>query len=323
MHRRSSWWRYTHHFFRIMLITCVTLGCHKEARESRESEPRHPRVFVAHRALEYFARRIAGEEIDIWFPVPPSVDPSTWRPPRETLAQIQQCRLILLDVPGYSPWVATSSLPLTRVVDTTAPFAGRRIRIKHAVTHRHGPGGEHTHAGFAHGAWLDPNLARLQAEAVYEALRDAFPEDGDAMARRWERLRKDIETWRKEFDELAEGTRGTPLLASHPLYDYLARRGGWPIASVHWEPSEMPSESEWAKFDELRKQTQATIMLWEDEPIRPIRQRLEERGVDIVVYRLLDRAAGDEDWLEQMRANVRRLAKALGENAAGASQASK
>ena len=85
----------------------------------------------------------------------------------------------------------------------------------------------------------------------------------------------------------------------------------------------MPSESEWAKFDELRKKTQATVMLWEAEPIRPIRQRLEEQGVDVVVYRLLDRAGGDEDWLEQMRANVRRLAKALGENAAGPSQASK
>ncbi len=317
-------WRYSrfsNHCFAVGAVSavlCLTLGCRSRDVGPDAAGTQTRRVFAAHRGIAYFARRIGGADVDVWLPVPPGIDPQHWRPSAEELRQIQACRLILLDYPGYSSWVTTSSLPLTRVVDTTRPLRDRLIRLEGAVTHRHGPGGTHTHAGYAPGAWLDPDLARLQAQAVRSALGKAFPERQEEFESRFKQLADELDQWRSELEQLAKRTRGTPLLASHPVYDYLARRGGWPIQSVHFEPNQMPGEEEWQKLWTLQQQSGARVMLWEDTPIEAIRRKLAEREITVVVYRLLDRRAPDdngaeetEDWVEAMRANVRRLAEAL------------
>lgn len=302
----------------LIAAVCLTLGCRSRDGGPDAAGTQTRRVFAAHRGIAYFARRIGGADVEVWCPVSPGTDPQHWRPSEDELRQIQACRLILLDYPGYSSWVATSSLPLARVVDTTRPLRDRLIRLEGAVTHRHGPGGTHTHAGYAPGAWLDPELARLQARAVYSALRKAFPRRAERYERRFQQLEDDLDSWRRDLEQLAKRTRGTPLLASHPVYDYLARRGGWPIQSVHFEPNQMPGEEEWRELWSLQQQSGARVMLWEDIPIDPIRRKLAGREITVVVYRLLDRRAADDsgaekagDWVEAMRANVRRLADAL------------
>lgn len=287
-------------------------GCRsaKNASPGR-GEGGRPRVFAANAALEYFARRIGGDAVDVWFPVPADVDPAFWRPNAKTLSQIQQCDLILLNHPGYSSWVATSSLPPRRVVDSSRSFAGRLIELTEAVTHRHGPGGEHSHRGTAVGCWLDPDLAQLQAQTVYEALVELLPDQRASFEQRWQKLVADLGVWRQQLAQVRSQTKGTPLLASHPVYDYLARWGEWPLSSVHWEPHEEPSAEEWAKLDALRERSGAQVMLWEDEPLASSIAQLEQRKIRWVVYHPLAQVPRGADWLEEMRANVDRLAAAL------------
>ncbi len=287
------------------------VGCGGGDRQDSQASRVTNRVFVANGAIEYFARRIGGSDIDVWFPVPDKVDPSHWRPGDSELREIQRCRLILLDHPGYSPWVVTVSLPGSRVVDTTRPFAGRLIRLKQTVTHRHGPGGTHSHSGFASCPWLDPDLAELQAEAVLLALEEAFPERSQGFRQRWGALQSEIEQWRGELAELREQTRGTPLLASHPVYEYLGRWGEWRLSSLHLEPSSGLDDEAWDELSKLQRQTGATVMLWEAEPLAETRRKLEQLGVSIVVFHPLFAVADGRDWLAEMRGNVKRLGSGL------------
>ena len=66
---------------------------------------------------------------------------------------------------GYAKWINKVSLPRSKLVNTSKKFTDRYIRTEGAVTHSHGPKGEHAHEDVAFTTWIDFNLAAKQARA--------------------------------------------------------------------------------------------------------------------------------------------------------------
>ena len=219
-------------------------------------------VYVVHYPLRYFAERIGGEFVRVVFPAPTDVDPADWSPDAETVAAYQAADLVLLNGASYARWVQRASLPRARLVDTSAAFRDRLIAQDAATTHIHGPEGAHSHADVAFTTWLDPALAILQARAVANAFAEARPEHEAAFGAGLAAL----ETALGELDaRLAEATRAigeTPLLFSHPVYQYFARRYGLNARSLHWEPDEPPDEPAWRALEELLVEHPARSMIW-------------------------------------------------------------
>ena len=204
-----------------------------------------PRVAVTNYPLRCFTERIAGDRVDIVFDVPAEDDPAFWKPSDENLARCQQADLILLNGADYEKWLPSSVLPLTRQVNTSRAFAGRYIPLPEVVTHSHGPGGMHSHGAIDFNTWMDPQQAAQQAQAVRDELQRLLPGAEGPLDVGLQALLRDL----KELDAaLAKIPLQGPLLGSHPVYNYTARRYGWNLQSVHWEPDEMPSEAEWQKL---------------------------------------------------------------------------
>ena len=106
-----------------------------------------PKVYVVNYPLQYFAERIAGDQVSVVFPAPPDGDPAFWNPDVETIAAFQAADLILVNGATYAKWLKTASLPKSKMVDTSRSFAADYIEIKDDAVHSHGPEGEHSHAG--------------------------------------------------------------------------------------------------------------------------------------------------------------------------------
>src|SRR5690606_31568343 len=85
---------------------------------------------------------------------------------------------------SYAKWTEQAALPFARTVDTGAAFADRLIVEADAVTHAHGPEGEHAHGGTAFTTWLDYAQAAEQARAVEAALARLVPAEREAFAAR-------------------------------------------------------------------------------------------------------------------------------------------
>jgi zinc transport system substrate-binding protein len=102
--------------------------------------------FVDNYPLEFFAKTAVGEAVEVAFLAPAGEDPAFWVPDDEAVRKLQAARVILLNGAGYSKWVDQVSLPQARVVETSAAFEKAFIEVKEAVTHSHGPEGEHAHA---------------------------------------------------------------------------------------------------------------------------------------------------------------------------------
>ncbi len=270
-------------------------------------------VYVVNYPLQYFAQRIAGEHAKVMFPAPSATEPAVWMPEPETIMAYQQADLILLNGASYAKWTDTASLPRSRQVHTSADFADRYIHIENTITHRHGPEGEHAHAGTAFTTWLDFEPATLQAKAIAEALERKRPSLREVFQHNFAALEKDLKALDREMKALVVRKPNLPLIASQPVYQYLAHQYQLNLKSVHWEPDEVPTEEQWQELEALLETHAAQWMIWEGPPLAETVTRLETNGLTSVVFDPCSQRPSQGDFLNVMQQNIQSLAGAWGE----------
>ncbi len=298
----------------VLLLGFIAAGCAEggtggpgvlPASESESSAKLS--VYVVNYPLMYFAERIGGEHVEVVFPAPSVGDPAHWQPDATTVAKYQSADLIVRNGATYAKWMEMVTLPQSKVVDTSAAFADRLITIENAITHSHGPEGDHTHGETAFTTWLDPGLAALQAEAVAAAISAARPAAAGAIDANLVALRADLEALDRRIEGIAAGWGDMPLLASHPVYEYFARRYGLNLESVHFEPDQVPDERAWSELEALVARHRAQWMIWEAEPLPEVRDRLDAMGIGVVVFDPCATRPATGDFLSVMQDNVANL----------------
>jgi zinc transport system substrate-binding protein len=102
-----------------------------------------------------------------------------------------------------------------------------------------------------------------------------------------------------------------PLVVSHPVYQYLTRRHGLNVKSVHWEPDEVPNNDMWKELTEILASHPAKWMIWEGPPLPGTVQKLERLGVKSTVFDPCGNVPKQGDYLSVMRQNASNLALAF------------
>jgi zinc transport system substrate-binding protein len=241
------------------------------------------------------------------FPAPADVDPAYWSPAPEIISEYQQADLILANGAGYAAWLANATLPRSHVVDTTAAVRERLIPIESAVTHTHGPTGDHSHGGTAFTTWLDFDLAVEQARAILEAVVSARPQHEADFRTAFAALESDLKELDSSLQEFSDQFGKESVLFSHPVYQYFERAYNLSGFSVHWEPDEVPEEAQWRELQTVLQHYPATIMIWEAKPLSVTRRRLQELGVDSLVFAPGGNRPAEGDLLDLMREGIASL----------------
>ena len=268
-------------------------------------------VYVVNYPLKYFAERIGGDHVRVEFPVPADVDPAYWNPDLAAVSAFQKADLILLNGAGYAKWVAKVSLPRSKLVDTSKQFKDQYISTKEVMTHSHGAAGEHAHESLAFTVWLDLELAARQANAITAAMGRRRPHLKDTFQTNYNSLAKDLKALDQDIQSIVSQKPSTALIVSHPVYDYFERRYGLNIVSVHWEPDQVPSDSQLTEFQGIQKQHSAEWMIWEGEPVPASVDKLRKFGVDSLVFDPCGNRPDQGDFITVMRSNVENLRKAF------------
>jgi zinc transport system substrate-binding protein len=264
-------------------------------------------VEVTNYPLAYVVERLGGALLQVRFRAAEAADPAYWRPTAEEVVGMQEADLIFVNGAGYEPWLKDVSLPTSRLVDTTAGVRERLIAIETAVTHSHGTEGEHEHTGTAFTTWLDPTLFTEQARAVGAALERTWPEQAGLFADRLTALVSDLEKLDAEQEAATAGADERPVVFSHPVYQYLAKRYALAGDSVHWEPDQAPDSRQWAELEHLRDHTKPEWMIWEAPSLAETITRLEEAGMRSVVVDPCATPPAEGDLLDAMRRNAEAL----------------
>jgi zinc transport system substrate-binding protein len=271
-------------------------------------------VYTVNYPLAYFAERIGGDFAHIEFPAPPEIDPAFWTPNNETITQFQKADLIILNGAKYAKWVNKVSLPMLRTIDTSKSFKDEFIAIENTVTHSHGPSGDHSHSGTAFTTWLDFSFAARQAEAIYQAFIMKIPDRESELKSNYEALKTDLLLLDEQMMTLSSTNPDKPLVASHPIYQYMARRYHLNLSMVMWEPDAYPDEKEWQNLDDYLKKHRAKWMIWESGPLSESIQKLETMGLNSLVFSPCFNRPPQGDFLTVMMNNIENFENAFNQS---------
>lgn len=264
-------------------------------------------VYTVNYPLAYLAERIGGNQVEVVFPAPPDVDPAYWMPDQATIAAYQQADLILLNGANYAKWVGKVSLPRGKMVNTSRKFKDRYIYTTEVTTHTHGGEGAHAHESLAFTTWLDLSLAKLQAEAIYKAMARKRPVSEMQFKANFKALANELEDLHAAIQAIVTNDPDRALLGSHPVYEYLSAGYGINLKSVHWEPDEVPSMSQWNELKQILVDHRATYMLWEGEPAPESIDRLKSEGIASVTFDPTGNRPKNGDFMTVMQTNVEQL----------------
>ena len=267
-------------------------------------------IYTVNYPLQYFAQRIAGNHARVIFPVPPDQDPAIWTPDAEVIAKYQRADLILLNGANYAKWIDKVSLPWLKTVDTSSAFASDYIKTARAKTHSHGLDGIHSHAGTAFTTWLDFNQAIQQAEAINNALINRRPFLQNHFENNFLALKQELLALDDELRKMTAIHPGLQLIASHPVYQYLARRYKINLDTLLWEPDEFPVTGEWQSLEKKLIHYPAQWMIWEGKPLSESVVKLESIGLSSLVFDPCANRPVSGDFIRVMTQNIDNLRKA-------------
>ena len=275
------------------------------------SNKEKPTVAVVNYPLKYFVERIGGDRVNVVFPIPHGVDPAFWVPEPNGVLVFQSANLVLLNGATYSKWLDKVSLARRKLVNTSESFKHKYIAVKGWATHNHGPQGAHAHARTAFTTWLDFRLAAQQAEAVRAALEKIAPQEMQQFVPNFQSLMDDLIALDRSIQGLVEGKHPQPFIASHPVYDYFARRYGLNIQSVLWEPQEFPSAQQWTQLESILKAHPAKWVIWEGKPNPRTVAKLKSMDVGSLVFDPSGNVPTQGDFMSVMRENIGNLKTAF------------
>ena len=299
----------------LTVLAATAPGCSKKAAPDQATESQHAEpsaVYAVNYPLRYFAERMVPAGTGVVFPVPRGIDPAFWKPSADAVREYQAASLIFLNGAGYAHWTRYATLPRARIVVTADGCRDDYLRIEQSVRHQHGPEGQHAHSDLAFTTWLDLLLAACQAGHIRDALIERMPEAKDGVSAGFETLERDLLDLDQRLRVVGRALRDEPLLASHPVYQYLADAYGLAIQSLHLEPDQELNDEDWKGVDAMLRQHPAKWMLWEATPLEVTKAGLLERGVTVLVFDPAGQSPAEGDFLSVMRANVARLECAAG-----------
>lgn len=298
---------------------CLT-ACDRPPAPARSAAPAEATgpVICTFYPTRFFAERIAGDLVPVECPLPAEADPAEWRPSPEAVARMQQAALLVVNGAGFEPWLSSAAIPFSKVVDTTRPFAAEYITLER-ITHSHGAGGQHTHQGTDGHTWLDPINAKRQAQQIAEAMARAWPAHEREFRSNLTKLESSLDALDARFRKLAPRLSTATILASHPAYNYVARRYGLAVKNVDLPPDAVPTADQLSSLDKhfagQASATRCAIVLFEQTPVPELRAALADRWKASAI--LVDPGENPpadvlarQDFLSIMNENLDRLEQA-------------
>jgi zinc transport system substrate-binding protein len=267
--------------------------------------PGKPVVVATIYPLWDLARQVAGDRAEVVSLVPPGVEPHDWEPSAQDVTAVQRATVFIHSGTGLDAWATLllAGLPgRTRVIDTSI---GLELLRQGASVDPH--------------VWLDPTLARAQAQAIAGGLAQADPAGGPVYLQNAAALAARLDALDQAFAAGLRDCARRELVTSHAAFAYLARRYRLtqvPIMGL--APEAEPSPADLATIVQTARRLKVTHVFFEPLMSPRLAQTLaREIGATALPLDPIEgvgreQAAAGTGYVELMQANLANLRVGLG-----------
>jgi zinc transport system substrate-binding protein len=270
-HRTSCCW------LAILLVPIGALcSCRQDTRAASTQSASAPlSVYVSIPPQKHFVERIGGPHVRVSVLLPPGQSPATYEPtPKEVVSLARASVYFRIGVPFEKHLVdkIAAAMKGLNVVDTRK---GIELRTGHACcdhSHEHADGHHHHHEQDPH-TWMNPRLAKVQADTIHKALCEVDPAHRADYERNWRALAADLDKVDKRIAAALAPLRGKEFFVFHPAFGYFAEAYGLKQVAIE-TGGKQPSAKQLAALIEGAKKARVRLIF--------VQPQFDKRNAEVV-----------------------------------------
>ena len=279
---------------RILALACagtlslsLLTGCGTSAETDTNADGKL-RVLTSFYPMYDFACKIGGDCIDVTNMVPSGTEPHDWEPSTNDLKNLEKADVFI--------------------------YNGADM---HEHAHEH-EGADHHHGDFDPHVWLDPENAKIEMEAIKDALCAADPENSTVFQSNYEKYAAELDALDKEYSDTLSPLPNRTIVVAHEAFGYLCDAYGLTQVGIEGlSPDSEPDPGRMAEvIDFVREHSISTIFFEELVSPKVAEAIASETGAQAKMLSPLEglsdeQAAAGADYFSVMHDNLAALMEAL------------
>ena len=301
------------------LSLSLLTGCGTQPADTATDDGRL-RVLTSFYPMYDFACKIGGDCIDVTNMVPSGTEPHDWEPSTNDLKNLEKADVFIYNGADMEPWaddLLVSRSDTLHVVEASENVELRTTDGEHEHAHEHEGAGHH-HGDFDPHVWLDPENAKIEMEAIRDALCAADPENSTVFQSNYEKYAAELDALDAEFREKLAPLPNRTIVVAHEAFGYLC--DAYSLTQVGIEglsPDSEPDPGRMAEvIDFVREHSISTIFFEELVSPKVAEAIASETGAQAKMLSPLEglsdeQAAAGADYFSVMHDNLAALMEAL------------
>lgn len=301
------------------LSLSLLTGCGTQPADTAAGDGRL-RVLTSFYPMYDFACKIGGDCIDVTNMVPSGTEPHDWEPSTNDLKNLEKADVFIYNGADMEPWaddLLVSRSDTLRVVEASENVELRTTDGEHEHAHEH-EGADHHHGDFDPHVWLDPENAKIEMEAIRDALCAADPENSTVFQSNYEKYAAELDALDAEFREKLAPLPNRTIVVAHEAFGYLCDAYGLTQVGIEGlSPDSEPDPGRMAEvIDFVREHSISTIFFEELVSPKVAEAIAFETGAQAKMLSPLEglsdeQAAAGADYFSVMHDNLAALMEAL------------
>ncbi len=222
------------------------------------------RAFVSILPTAYFVERVGGPNVEVNVLVGPGQDPHTFDPTPKLMAKLAGAQILFKMGFSFEETLIKKIGPTFKNVEVVDLQKGIKLR---AMTEEETEAGEAGH-GHSHGkkhkhsreagdmdqhTWLDPQLAKIQAQTVADTLIRIDPSHKDQYEANLKDFQTELDAIHEQLKKALAPVKGKKFFVFHPAYGYFGDAYGLKQVPVQIGGKE-PTAKQLARLIDLAKE---------------------------------------------------------------------
>ena len=301
------------------LSLSLLTGCGTQPADTAADDGRL-RVLTSFYPMYDFACKIGGDCIDVTNMVPSGTEPHDWEPSTNDLKNLEKADVFIYNGADMEPWaddLLVSRSDTLHVVEASENVELRTTDGEHEHAHEH-EGADHHHGDFDPHVWLDPENAKIEMEAIRDALCAADPENSTVFQSNYEKYAAELDALDAEFREKLAPLPNRTIVVAHEAFGYLCDAYGLTQVGIEGlSPDSEPDPGRMAEvIDFVRDHNISTIFFEELVSPKVAEAIASETGAQAKMLSPLEglsdeQAAAGADYFSVMHDNLAALMEAL------------
>lgn len=183
------------------------------------------KVFAGILPAAYFVERVGGANTDVGVLVAPGQDPHTFEPSPKLMTKLADSQILFKTGFPFEEVLVKKLASTVKNLTVVDLQQGITLRPAEEENEHHGDAKEEDHHHEAEDmdphTWLDPRLAKIQAQTIADALIRIDPSHRSEYENNLKEFQKDLDAVHEKLTKALAPVKGKSFFVFHPAYGYL------------------------------------------------------------------------------------------------------